>query len=76
MKDRWYIGYLKTDLPCTDFQDETSVEADSVSEAVEKCENIFKEKYPELKDGGYEVSVEKGMMTSNSVEADYYRCTS
>lgn len=71
LQDRWWIAYFVTDT----FKDETSLEANSVGEGMEAAEAVFLEKYPEYEKGGYTLTLEKGMMTSNSVEPDYYGMT-
>lgn len=71
LKDDWWIAYLDAST----FKDQASVQADSVSDAISEAQKVFIERHPELKDGGYYIEVEKGVMTSDSVEPDYYNMT-
>lgn len=71
-KDRNFIAYLEHSGTV---KDTITLEADTHREAIRKAEKIFEEKYPEITDDGYTVAVEKGVMTSNSVEPDYYGMT-
>ena len=69
MTDRLWLAYL--DMGAVQ-KDETTVTAPSVSEAVAEAEKVFVAKYPEISNGGYSISVEKAVGTSNTVEPDYY----
>ncbi len=72
MADRWYIGYIDID----DISEECAIEADSVSEAMDKTTSLFMELFPEkFESHGYSISVEKAVMTSNTIEPDYYNMT-
>ena len=69
MTERLWLAYL--DMGAVQ-KDETTVTAPSVSEAVEEAEKFFVGKYPEIKNGGYSISVEKAVGTSNTIEPDYH----